>query len=408
MVGAEQDRQASEVTEAVVLAAGEGSRLWPVTTYQPKPMVQIGHRPILEYVLAALVDVGIERVTIVVGHKKHRVQNHLEHSYRGVPLNYVHQKYQLGSGHALQQCESRLDGPFLVVNGDTIVDTTLLGGTVESYHTEDSTACVAVVSSESPDEYGSVRTRNNRIVEITERSGTDRDRGVNDRTARINAGVYVFDTDVFEALSRVPLRGGERDLPAVVDVLETPPVATAPGGFWCSPTYPWELLTATEAVLTGREPLGEKPSVHGTARIDDTAVVGDNVSIEADSVVHAGAVVGRGSCLHENSQIGPNSVIDRSILGPDVRIGANTTIRDSIVGRGVTIGDGTVSPGRSASVVINGREYTDRRLGAVIADRVRIGSKVSIEPGTRIAPNVAVPTGAHVSGDVTDSARVIR
>lgn len=421
------------VTEAAVLAAGEGSRLWPLTRYQPKPMLQVGNRTILEYVLTALSNVGIDRTSIVVGHGRERLQNTFEDSFAGMDISYVHQQSQLGSGHALQQCSSEFDGPFLAVNGDTIVDEVMLEGTIDNYRRTDSAASVAVIASKTPDRYGEVKTRGKRIVEIEE--GSDNDR------ARVNAGVYVFDTDVFDALLRVPFEEGERPLPAVTDELDGPVVATAPGGFWCAPSYPWELLSATEALLLnggdrpaevaggdGARSEGDSHSssrsavrtraepaarpyvgarIHESAQIHETVVIDEHAIVGADCELQPGVVIGRGTCLHANTRVDANSVIDRSIVGPDVRIGANATIRDSIVGGGASIGDGTVSPGRSASIVINRTQYTDRRLGGVVADRAEIGANVSIEPGCRIGANAVVPTGARVSGDVSEGSRVM-
>ncbi|MEF8779264.1 MAG: sugar phosphate nucleotidyltransferase [Haloferacaceae archaeon] len=423
----------SGITDAAVLAAGEGSRLWPLTRYQPKPMLQVGNRTILEYVLTALSNVGIDRTSIVVGHGRERVQNTFEDSFQGMDLSYVHQQSQLGSGHALQQCSSEFDGPFLAVNGDTIVDEVMLEGTIDSYRRTDSAASVAVIASNTPDRYGEVKTRGKRVVEIAEGSGNGR--------ARVNAGVYVFDTDVFDALLRVPFEEGERPLPAVTDELEEPVVATAPGGLWCAPSYPWELLSATEALLLKQEnrsaegahrdrtPPGDgsralpsatarersEPAarpyvgerIHESAQVHETAVIDEHAIVGADCELQPGVVIGRGTCLHANTRVDANSVIDRSIVGPDVRIGANATIRDSIVGGGASIGDGTVSPGRSASIVINRTQYTDRRLGGIVADRAEIGANVSIEPGCRIGANAVVPTGARVSGDVSEGTRVM-
>src|SRR6056297_3018283 len=105
----------TSVDQAVVLAAGEGRRIRPLTRYQPKPMLRIAGRPILEYPLDALADNDVESVVLVVGHAKNRIQNHFESSYRDLEITYVTQSTQLGSGHALQTAEEYTDEEFLVV-----------------------------------------------------------------------------------------------------------------------------------------------------------------------------------------------------------------------------------------------------------------------------------------------------
>ncbi|ELZ69086.1 sugar nucleotidyltransferase, partial [Haloferax prahovense DSM 18310] len=84
------------ITEAVVLAAGEGRRLRPLTTFQPKPMLPVANRPVVEYVLDALFESGIERVVVVVGHRADRIQSHLSATYSDADIEFVHQDSRLG------------------------------------------------------------------------------------------------------------------------------------------------------------------------------------------------------------------------------------------------------------------------------------------------------------------------
>src|SRR6056297_683552 len=90
-------------SSAVVLAAGEGIRLRPLTANRPKPMLPAGTRPILEHVLNALIDASVDDIHLVVGYQADRVRSHFGPAYRGVPISYHTQTNQLGSGHALLQ-----------------------------------------------------------------------------------------------------------------------------------------------------------------------------------------------------------------------------------------------------------------------------------------------------------------
>jgi glucose-1-phosphate thymidylyltransferase len=138
----------------------------------------------------------------------------------------------------------------------------------------------------------------------------------------------------------------------------------------------------------------------------ESAVVGENVLIGPDCKVSAGAVVREGTCLHASTIVGENTLLEGSIVGPDSRVGANAVLRDTIVGGGTTIGDGTVSPGRSATLVLDGIEYTDRRVGGVVADRATVGSNVTITPGCRIGPRGTVASGVDLRGDVAEGMEV--
>ncbi|MDR5674624.1 sugar phosphate nucleotidyltransferase [Halalkaliarchaeum sp. AArc-GB] len=393
------------ISRAVVLAAGEGSRLRPLTRYQPKPMLRVGGRPIIEYPLDALVEAGIERATVVVGHGNTRIQNRFKNSYRGMELSYARQDTQLGSGHALQMAREQATGAFVVVNGDTVIDDRMVTATIERYD-GDAAGCLAVATSETPADYGTVEVRDGFVEHVDEhRGGESR---CQEGTSRINAGVYVFDETVFEALAEAPSVNGEFPITGAVDRLDRGVLAVTPNGVWFDPSYFWDLLATNEAVLsTHQELLGPIEPVAPTARIHDTAVVEEHVRIGPDCRVSAGAIVRDGTTLQANTTVGENTVLEGSIVGPDTHVGASVVLRDTVVGSGARIGDGAVSTGGLASLVVNGREYTNRRLGGVVADRANVGGNVTIEPGCRIGTLGTVGPGVTLREDVPEGATVI-
>lgn len=386
--------------QAVVLAAGEGKRVRPLTRYQPKPMLRVAGRPILEYPLDALASIGVEEVVLVVGHRRRRIQNHFGDGYDGMDLTYVTQETRLGSGHALQTAEDHVDGEFLVVNGDNVIDGTMVGEVARRYARSDAVACLAVAATTSASEYGTVGVSDGLVDRI--------DEGGDGASSRINAGVYAFDRTIFDALERTRFRDGERPLTGAIAELDGKVVAETPNGVWFDSSYPWDLLATNETLLYSYPELVDVDErVAGSARVHDSAVIGENVRIGADCKVSAGAVVRGGSCLLSSTIVDENAVLEDSIVGPDARVGANTLLRDSIVGSGATIGDGTVSPGRSATVVLDGTAYADRRLGGVVADRATVGANVTIEPGCRIGPRSSVGAGVTLGRDVDEGAEVI-
>jgi len=390
----------SALDEAVVLAAGEGRRVRPLTRYQPKPMLRVAGRPILEYPLDALVEVGVEHVVLVVGHGRNRIQNRFENSYRGIDLTYVTQPTQLGSGHALQAADGDIGDEFLVVNGDNVIDETMVRVTADRYAESDATACLAVVTSDRTDEYGTVDLEDGVVDRIDE--GDD---GV---SSRINAGVYAFNDSVFDALERTAFRGGERPVTGAISELDGPVIAATPNGVWFDPSYPWELLRTNERILYAHPTLaGVDERVQESARVHESAVIGENVLVGPDCKVSAGAVIKGGTCLLSSAIVGENAVLKGSIVGPDSRVGANALLRDTIVGGGATAGDGAVSPGRSATLVVDGVEYTDRRLGGIVADRATVGANVTITPGCRVGPRGTVAPGVALRRDVPENAEVV-
>ena len=108
--------------EAVILAAGEGTRMRPLTASCPKVMLPVANRPILEHIIGAARDVGIDEFVCVVGYMGDVIRGHFEDGSRfGVRIDYVEQKEQLGTAHAIGMASRSVGARFLVLNGDAIV-----------------------------------------------------------------------------------------------------------------------------------------------------------------------------------------------------------------------------------------------------------------------------------------------
>jgi glucose-1-phosphate thymidylyltransferase len=384
------------ITEAVVLAAGEGRRLRPLTVYQPKPMLPVANRPIIDYVLDALFEAGVERVVVVVGYRHGRIQSHLTKQYGDAAIEFVHQDTRLGSGHALQQAADRVGDVFLVGYGDNVVDAGVVRVVVERFESTASTATVAVAHTDSPEAYGVVTVDRGQITDIDDYD-PEHERHL------VNAGVYAFDRTVFGALEKTSPRDGELQLPDAISELHGPVTSVLVDG-WLDPSTPWQLLAVTESVL-GRT---GKPTVHESALVHETAVVEGGVAVGPGCELSAGAVVRAGACLQENVLVGPNAVVERSIVSTDARIGANAVLRDSILGVAARVGDGAVSPGGVADVVLESQVYPDRRIGAVVADRAVVGANVTLDPGSYVGADATVGAGVVLNRPVPDRAEVNR
>jgi len=154
---------------AVILAAGEGRRLEPLTNRRPKPMVPVANRPLLEHVVEAVAAAGIDRIALVVGYRQERIRNHFgDGDDWGVTIEYVEQSTQLGTGHAVLQAESVVDGPFVVLNGDRIVDAAVVSQVRDLARDGDHPA-MAVTTAEHPREYGVVTLDGDRVTGIDEK-----------------------------------------------------------------------------------------------------------------------------------------------------------------------------------------------------------------------------------------------
>jgi GTP:adenosylcobinamide-phosphate guanylyltransferase len=106
--------------QALIPAAGRGTRLGERTETRPKGLVDIAGRPLLAHVFETAADAGTDELVVVIGYEKPQIVDHFGDSFAGVPITYVHQREQLGLGHAVLQAESHVDGPFLLLNGDNV------------------------------------------------------------------------------------------------------------------------------------------------------------------------------------------------------------------------------------------------------------------------------------------------
>ena len=394
------------IETGVVLAAGEGTRLRPMTHNRPKPMLPAANRPILEHVLDALVEAGVSELVLVVGYKRDRVQNHVGPSYRDVPVEYVVQEKQLGSGHALLLARELVSGPLLVVNGDRIIDRGMTGVVVDAF---DGETTLGVVRDHNPGRYGSVDVEGDRVVGLVENPPEP-------AFGFVNAGIYAFTDDVFDRLEATPRTDGV--LPITDTVLreveagERAVRAVEVKGLWADATYPWDLLYLTRRLLEEGRVRGteQHPGVYvsPSARVHETATLQSPVVVGDDCEVGAGAVVGPNVALGRNVTVGPNATVVDSVIDTDTRVGVASTLVETVTGENVDLGAGTVVSGGPGDVILENRVFRDQDLGAVFADRVRTGGRVAADPGTLVGPGAHLHTGVTVSGRVGAGAEVTR
>lgn len=393
--------------EAVVLAAGEGKRLRPVTANRPKPMLPATTYPILRYVFDALVDSGVDRLVAVVGYEGDRVRDYFGPTYRDRPIEYVTQQKQLGSGHALLQAHDAVGEQFLLVNGDQIAVPEMVAAVGEGFADDPAAARLAVTERDDVSNYGAVELRDGEVTSIVEKP-------TGGEYHLVNAGVYAFDRSVFAAVDATPRVGGELSLTdALGELVDAGSVAAVrTDGLWVDATYPWDLLSVTEQLLdAGWVDLPERDPerwVDESARVAPSAVLVPPVAVGSDASVGPNAVVGPGTAVGRTATVGASSVVRRSLLEDDARVGPGATLVDCVVCQGVAVGAGTTVPGGPGDIRVGTTVHEGRRLGALLADRARVGGGASFAPGTLVGPGATVEEGAAVSGTVPGGAEVRR
>lgn len=389
----------------VLLAAGEGTRMRPLSATRPKPMLPVGDRPLLARPLDAAVAAGADELTIVVGYEADVVRSSVGERYRDVPVRYVEQSEQAGTADAVATARDHLDGPFAVLNGDNLYDHAAIERLFE--------ACPAVAAVEvaDPSNYGVLSTADGVVTGIVEKPDDP-------PTTLANAGAYAFPADAREWLDVSESERGERELTDVlataIDRYGVTPIET---DRWLDVGRPWELLEANELVVEELE-----RSIAGD--VSDEATLRGDVVVEAGATVEPGVVVEGPALIRSGAHLGPNAYVRGStLLAEDVRVGHGVEIKnsvlmagatvghlsyvgDSVLGRDVNFGAGTTVANlrhddEPVEQTVKGtRRSTGRRkYGVVVGDGAKTGINTSLYPGVTLSPGTTTRPGEAVDRD---------
>src|SRR4030042_908326 len=292
--------------QAVILAAGEGQRLRPFTVNRPKAMISVADKPILQYIIEALVRNGIRNIVLVAGYRKEQVYDYLGSGERyGVSITYATQMSQLGTAHALTQIKDIVEDEFLVLSGDNLIEAHTIADFIQ---VKPEALLVKRVS--DPVRYGVVNVEGGEVQDIVEKPKEA-------KSNLVNTGIYSFTRNIFkytEAVLDIPdalnnmLAEGY-----IINALETE-------GTWLDVVSPWDIISLNNAVLKTIE-----VSLGGT--------IETGVSIRGKVVVGEDSVIRSGSCIY-----GPVVIGSGCDIGPQVCIMPAPSIDDKCgrhYGRGV-------------------------------------------------------------------------
>ncbi|PAU77780.1 glucose-1-phosphate thymidylyltransferase [Halorubrum salipaludis] len=389
-----------EVT-AVILAAGEGRRLEPLTNRRPKPMVPVANRPLLEYVVEAVAAAGIDRVVLVVGYKQERIRNHFgDGDDWDVTIEYVEQATQLGTGHAVLQAEPVVDGPFVVLNGDRIVDAAAVSTVCDRLRDGDA-PLVTVTAVETPRDYGVVQLDGDRVTEVNEKPEGPVD------TNRINAGVYGFTPEIFDAI-RATNATGELAITTTLNDLAERDSVTGVGydGRWLDVSNLWDVLSVNAALVHDSDHARDAPATG--QRVGDAVTVADDVVLAGNVRIGPNATLSGASAIGSNVTVAANAVVENSVVLPDAVIGPGAVVRDAVIAGNARIGPNATVVGGEATVVVGDSVHRGVTLGGVVGDNTSIGGGATLTNGAVVGDDVQADAGVVLDGRVESGAVVRR
>ena len=401
--------------EAVILAAGRSTRLYPLTIRRPKLLLPIADTTSLGHNLEQLsLTKLVKDVVIVVGFCADQVEAKFGNEFEGLRIHYAVQKEPLGTGSALLAAESLVNGAesFIVMMGDDL------------YQASDIMKCIShrnsilVKEVNNISDYGKVMVKGSELDGIVEKP-----RGQTFGLA--NTGCYVLSRSIFDCIRKAgKSERGEYELTsAVVMLSKTEKVAVEEASFWHPVSYTWSLLAVNEVMLRRLD--DGKQRIAPSATVEEGVVLRGHVSIGEGTLVRSGTriegpcIIGRDCLIGSNSsirsyttignscKIGDSVKVKNSILLNGVSLSRLSYCYDSIIGENAGLGEGAVTAnarhdGASVKSVINGNPVDSRMtlLGTVIGDGARIGDNASIHPGIKIWPGKTTKPGEIVKGDI--------
>lgn len=350
--------------QTVILAAGRGTRIRPLSFIAPKPMLPVLDRPILSHVADTAIAAGTDELVLVVGTDAEQVRSFFGDRYGGVPVVYAEQESQEGTADALRCARQHLDGRFAVLNGDSLFDP-------ESIVALFAQSCaIAVHEVDDPREYGVVSTDGHTATGIVEKPSTP-------PSNLVNAGAYIFPDWVREALDVEPSARGELELTDVLArVIDHESVTAVPSQRWMDIARPADLLAANQVLMQERPATVEgstagSVSITGDVQIGVDATIGEDVTLEGPVYVGRAAtierdvVLGGGTVVGADVTVSDAAVLDNCLVFPGAEVSSGVTLRNAIVGPNCTLSEGasiagvTNTGGSGTAALVSGSTDAD-------------------------------------------------
>jgi bifunctional UDP-N-acetylglucosamine pyrophosphorylase/glucosamine-1-phosphate N-acetyltransferase len=403
--------QIMKVTKAVIMAAGNGKRMWPLTETRPKVLLPVAGKPITYHQLVALKKAGIREFIFIVRDKKEELISYLQQAAKefSVKIEYVEQGEDNGTGAALLCASGKVKERFIVVSGDLLFDADVIRQVVDA--SENNEITVAVRKVNNPGKYGVIEVSNGKVSYIEEKPK-------NPKSNLVNTSIYCMKPTVFVSLKK--LKKSERGEYELTDLL-VGSRAVEVAGYWKDIGYPWDLLDATADMLRKMDAKNgaiENSTITGKVIMEEGSKI-INSYIEGDVYIGKNTIIGPNAYVRGPSAIGDNchisgaTTVKASILFDDVNAKHLSYIGDSVIGSHVNFGSGTqianfrFDEGNINVLTEKGWVNSGKKkLGAVIGDNVKFGVLSATMPGKLVGANAWIHSGVIVNKNVPSNVYV--
>jgi mannose-1-phosphate guanylyltransferase/phosphomannomutase len=380
--------------KAVIMAGGEGTRLRPLTSNQPKPMLPMANRPMMVHVVNLLRRHGFHDIVVTVAFMANAIRSYFDDgSELGVRMVYATEETPLGTAGSVRNAMEQLGERFLVISGDVLTDIDL-DALVAHHEQAGAVATIALKRVEDPLEFGIVITRDDGSVEHFLEKPT----WGQVFSDTINTGIYVLEPEIFDYIpAGRPVDFSADVFPAVLASGRRVQGCVAEG-YWEDVGTLEAYLRAHQDVLDQRVSvevtgfplrpgvwLGKGADVHPTAVIEGPAVIGANCSLGPGVTLREYCVIG------DNVRVNDGAILQRTVVHDNAFLGAGTRLDGCVIGRACDL-----------------RQHVRCEEGVVLGDETFVGAHAVVKSGVKVYPFKTVETGAVVNTSIVWESRGAR
>jgi mannose-1-phosphate guanylyltransferase/phosphomannomutase len=372
--------------KAVIMAGGKGTRLRPLTSRQPKPMVSIVNTPCMEHIVNLLKDHGFEDILATLEFMPEVIQEYFgDGTGWGVRMEYSVEEEPLGTAGSVKFAEAWLTERFVVISGDALTDVDLESAV--AFHEERGAEATLVLKEvDDPSEFGIVVVEDDgRVSDFLEKPDEEE---VFSHTA--NTGMYILEPSV---LNDIP-EGQEYDFAEELfpKLLEEgrPMYGYVMEGYWEDIGNIEQYMSAQKDVLDGKARGIRLPG----EKLREGVYVGRGTQVDEDQL-EAPVVLGDNVWLSSSARVGPYSV-----LGPNVSVEVGASVERSTVAEGSSIGEEAELDGALIGRACRIEARVRLREGSALGDGVSVGEEATISPGASVYPDEFIQSGTEIIEDV--------
>lgn len=390
--------------QAVILAAGKGTRFLPLSEKKPKPLFSLFGKTIMEHNLDEMEGL-VDEAIIIVGYKKEMVMEKLGEKYGSIKIKYIEDEKVEGTASSAKLALPYLKDRFLLLNGDDFYSREDIRKAIDGFPS------ILVKEHENPSCFGVVEMEEGCVKSIVEKPA-------NPPSNLVNTALFCWPKEILNYRLERSERGEFETPDLIKKFIKEKKLNVCEASFWVPASYPWDIFDAVPhlfkkqkkekkgtiekgAVLKGEVIVREGTVIKSGAYIEGPVYIGRNCVIGPNCFLRAGTVI------EDDCRIGQAVEIKNSLIGKRTFVSHLAYIGDSIVGENCNFGAGTIvanfrHDSQNIQTMVRDKLIDTKRhkFGTVMGDNVKTGIHTIIYPGRKIWPDKATQPGEKVEKDI--------